>query len=58
MWFMQSAIAKYSIVRAPTVSVSLPEKPGTWTGSQVNLIGKTASNHPMYLTQLLHIASS
>jgi hypothetical protein len=24
------------------VSVSLPEKPGTWTGSQVSLIGKTA----------------
>jgi len=36
-----------------TVSVSLPEKPGAWTGSQVNLVGKTASNHPTYLTQFL-----
>ena len=41
-----------------TVSVSLPEKPGTWTGSQVNLIGKTASNHSVYLTHFLHITSS
>lgn len=41
-----------------TVSLSLLEKPGTWAGSHVNLIGKTASNHPMYLIQLLHFTSS